>query len=130
MRTIRQPNMRFVVRLITLIASMQFSASAMANSYLSELEAEAETLGGGAATTKNAPAANANWKITKQPTSDNLKQGMTQVEFTATLRDSYYGSYIFFSKLNAVEQHLVYESYKKNNNIEAIRDEIKKRITK
>jgi hypothetical protein len=55
---------------------------------------------------------------------------MTHEEFEQALRDNYYGSFLFYSKLSEWNKKQVYNTYVESNDIEQIRREIKIRMTK
>lgn len=107
---------------------LPLSANAAA-SYLHELEAEA-------ARTDNEQAAPApkkeerpGWSAGQQSLSDTIPKGLTKKQFEQNLKQSYFGSHLFYSKLNGADQERVYEDYKKDNSINSIRESIKSHMT-
>lgn len=127
MRTNGHMRMLRVTPLLALLVSLQLSSPALANSYLSELEAEANNTGEQPQTTAKP---NGGWPKTKQRLSSQLDDGLSHEEFEQSLRDNYYGSFIFYNRLSDWNKKQVYASYQKNNDIEMIRNEIKNRLTK
>lgn len=100
-----------------------------ATSYLEELNAEAASESDGATNT-SAPASNADWN--KQQTTGNhgkIDQGLSMEQFEKTLKSNFYGSYLFYSALSDAKQTVVYEEYKKNNDIEHLREVIQQQMT-
>lgn len=105
-------------------ASLILLAPALSHaSYLSDLEAEANSTG---ADTKP----EATWTHKQQGLSDSFSRGMDQKGFEQSLRDNYYGSFIFYEKLSDWDKMKVFETYQSTNSIDRIRDEIKARMTK
>lgn len=100
-----------------------------ATSYLEELNAEAASESDGANNT-SAPASKADWN--KQQTTGNhekIDKGLSKEQFEKTLKSRFYGSYLFYSALSDTKQAVVYEEYKKNNDIEHLREVIKQQMT-
>jgi len=99
-----------------------------ATSYLEELNAEAAS---NDQTESNSPqAAQPNW-TEQQPVGNHekLDEGLSKEEFEKTLKSRFYGSYLFYSALSDTKQAVVYEEYKKNNDIEHLREVIKQQMT-
>ena len=115
-----------VLRIFPILVLLHLTATVQANSYLSELEAEANSTEGGT----TAPAQESTWSHSKQRLSKTLKKGLDQKQFTQALRDNYYGSYVFYDRLNEWNKQQVYKVYQDTNDIELVRTEIKKRMTK
>ena len=42
-----------------------------------------------------------------------VASGLAQEEFVSFLKQNFYGSYVFFSKLNSIDQQTVFYHYKK-----------------
>jgi len=102
------------------------AAAHSASSYLQELEAEAarsDTEQGGQ---QQAPkAGSSEWTPEGQNLSEKIEAGLKKEEFEQRLKQSYYGSYLFYSTLNDADQQLVYKDYQQNNAINSIRESIK-----
>ena len=67
-----------------------------------------------------------NWKSDGTLKGDVLPSGLTHDEFVELLKQNFYGSYIFFTKLNSIDQQTVYYHYTKNSPayLEPIRQDI------
>jgi len=67
-----------------------------------------------------------NWKSDGALNGDGLPSGLTQDEFVAVLKQNFYGSYVFFTKLNSIDQQTVYYNYTKASPayLESIRQDI------
>lgn len=115
-----------------LLAAAPLTTNA-ATSYLQELEAEAKR---DAAfedeVNKQPPAPEVNENTPSIPATsgapgsgETIDSGLTQAQFEQKLKDTYYGSYLFYSTLDAKQQGNVYQDYKRNNSIDSIRESIK-----
>jgi len=130
--TSRKAIRAFVVVLLTWSASVAASDDA----YLKMLEGEAEDLQlDQSGQLKNEPSADnsssdtvneTDWKWEGDLLADSLPKGMAQDEFAAVLKQSFYGTFVFFRKLNSVDQQTVYYHYSKsdNPNLDSIREHI------
>ncbi|MCW8919789.1 MAG: hypothetical protein OQL08_13365 [Gammaproteobacteria bacterium] len=113
-------------RLLIITASLLISAPSLCvGSYLADLEAEA-----GSTDVQAGEESELNWSHKKQGLSDGLQSGLTHEEFEQSLRDNYYGSFLFYEKLSPWNKKQVYKTYVESNDVEKIRREIKKRMTK
>lgn len=113
--------------LFFLVLSISSTATA-ATSYLQELEAEAAATDEGGS--DSAPAAKPTWTEQQPETNhETIEKGLTKTEFEQALKSRFYGSYLFYSALNDAKQAVVYEEYKKNNDIEHLREVIKAQMT-
>lgn len=66
------------------------------------------------------------WKVKGVLEGDVFPQGLTQDEFEELLKQNFYGSYVFFRKLNSIDQQTVYFNYKQASPafLDSIRQEI------
>ena len=122
----------FVVVLFTWSSSVAASDDA----YLKMLEGEAEDLQlDQSGQLKNEPSVEnsssdtvneTDWKWEGDLLADSLPKGMPQDEFAAVLKQNFYGTFVFFRKLNSVDQQTVYYHYSKsdNPNLDSIREHI------
>lgn len=121
---------RVLRRSIVLVLLLSFTVTATAaTSYLEELNEEAQSEGQGAASPA-APGNQPSW--TEQQTTGNhetIEKGLTKEKFEQSLKSRFYGSYLFYSALSDAKQAAVYEEYKKNNEIEHLREVIKRQMT-
>lgn len=109
--------------LLTLLLSSEISA---ASSYLQELENEAAATNSGQAdATADKPA----WKPQQTGVSDTIASGLNQEQFEEALKSQFYGSYLFYSSLNAQKRQRVHQEYLINNDIEHLRETIKHQMT-
>lgn len=96
--------------------------------YLKALKAETQALSGGeAARTAPAPAAQESkpqqgWSAAGQGLGEELPPNLSQEQFEAALKSSYFGTYMFYSKLNDKDKAKVFESYQGNGQISNIRE--------
>lgn len=58
--------------------------------------------------------AKANWKWDGELDGDTLPKGLAEDEFAALIKQHFYGTYVFFRKLNANDRRTVYYHYKKS----------------
>ncbi|HEY9147873.1 MAG TPA: hypothetical protein VIQ22_02590 [Gammaproteobacteria bacterium] len=104
--------------------------AALASSYLQELEAEAARSGGAQ---KESPATpdqkSRDWSASNAVESgDNIKAGLDKEGFEEVLQTNFYGSYLFYSTLDNNGQQRVFEDYNSDNNINSIRESIKRQM--
>ena len=73
-----------------------------------------------------------NWKWEDDLEGDNLPLGLAQDEFATVLKQNFYGTYVFYRKLNSVDQQTVYYHYSKASPaaLEPIRQDILNHIKK
>lgn len=121
----RVADFRLLGKLFLLVWLFQLSPNALANSYLSELEAEANSTD-----VQAEPSGDPGWSHKKQGLEENLPKGLAQEEFEKTLKENYYGSYLFYEKLSEWNKKKVFETYQEGGTVEQVRNEIKNRMTK
>jgi len=66
------------------------------------------------------------WKWEGDLLADSLPKGLSQEEFAAVLKQNFYGTFVFYRKLNSVDQQTVHYHYSKsgNPNLDSIRQNI------
>lgn len=101
-----------------------------ATSYLQELEAEAARTDDEESATDASEAPQSDWSADKQTLSESIEAGLSKAKFEERLKQSYYGSYLFYSTLDDTAQASVYSDYQNNNDIESIRESIKTNMKK
>jgi hypothetical protein len=96
--------------------------------YLKALKAETQALSGGEAA-PSAPAApvpeskpQQGWSAAGQGMGEELPPSLSKEQFEAALKSSYFGTYMFYTKLNDTDKAKVYEAYQGNGQISNIRD--------
>jgi len=122
----------FVMALITWSTSVVASDDA----YLKMLEGEAEDLQlDQSGQLKDKPSVDnsssdtvnkTEWKWEGDLLADSLPEGLSQEEFAAVLKQNFYGTFVFYRKLNSVDQQTVYYHYSKSDdpNLDSIRQHI------
>jgi hypothetical protein len=107
-------------------------AAQAASSYLQQLEAEAAATDNSTAkpAVHESPAGRANWSPQQALLGEKLETGLTIGQFEESLKQRFYGSYLFYSALNDTKQQAVYQEYQKDNNIEHLREVIKAQMTR
>jgi hypothetical protein len=95
--------------------------------YLKALKAETEALtGGGSAPAAAAPEEAAKpqqaWSAAGQGLSEGLPPDLSHEQFEAALKSSYFGTFMFYAKLNAADKAAVYQAYKEDGQIAHIRE--------
>ena len=122
--------------LVVVLFTWSASVAASDDAYLKMLEGEAEDLQldqsgqlKNEASVENSSSDTVNetdWKWEGDLLADSLPRGMAQDEFAAVLKQSFYGTFVFFRKLNSVDQQTVYYHYSKsdNPNLDSIREHI------
>ncbi len=60
--------------------------------------------------------------------SETIQQGLDQGGFERVLQNNYYGSFLFYSRLNDQNKAVVYDEYKKNNDIDHLREIIRAKM--
>lgn len=113
------------IRFIVMASLLFLAPYAHADSYLADLEAEANSTD-----VQEEEGVKETWSHKRQRLSDSLSKNLTHEQFEESLRDNYYGSFIFYEKLSKWNKKKVYETYQNTNDIEEIRAEIKTRMTK
>lgn len=126
-----QRNTRYPDRykpIVFLICGLMFNPAAQAaSSYLQQLEAEAAATDN--TPTPEPPANSANWSPQQTSLSEKLDAGLSIGQFEESLKQRYYGSYLFYSTLNDTRQQVVFQEYQKNSDIEHVREAIKAQMT-
>lgn len=112
-----------------LLCGLLFSTGALAaGSYLQELEAEAATIDN---TPQPAQQANSsNWPQQQATAKENIDPGLSKAQFEESLKQYFYGSYIFYESLNDSKRQVVFQEYRTNNDIGHLRDVIKAQLIK
>lgn len=117
-------------QLLLLLAGIGMSAVSHGadDDYLRALQAETQALTSGEAA-RTAPAAQASkpqqgWSATGQELGEELPPNLSQEQFEAALKSSYFGTFMFYTKLNDKDKAAVYEAYQTNGQIANIRDTI------
>jgi len=118
-------------QLLLLLAGIGISAVSHGadDEYLKALKAETQALTSGEAARK-APAAPAaqeskpqqGWSATGQGLGEELPPNLSQEQFEAALKSNYFGTFMFYTKLNDKDKTAVYEAYQSNGQISNIRD--------
>ncbi len=98
------------------------STATVSASYLDEIEQEA--LRGDAS--QNIPLSQT--RATYSPSSETVQAGLDQGGFERVLQNNYYGSFLFYSRLSDPDKNAVYDEYKKNNDIDHLRDLIRAKM--
>lgn len=120
------------------VSALLFSIEAVAtdDAYLKMLEGEAEEvsldksgqLKGTEQTDKSSTEGitKKNWAWEGDLEGDVLPPGLAQDEFNSLLKQNFYGSFVFYRKLNSNDQDTVYYHYTKAShaNLDAIRQDI------
>lgn len=96
-----------------------------ADSYLEALQAEAVN----EAPVEQPPAAateapSGGWAAGDQSFSANIPSGLSRSDFEKALKQLFYGSYLFYNKLNDTQQQQAYEAYTSDSRIEHVRAQI------
>lgn len=67
-----------------------------------------------------------NWKWEGDLEGDVLPPGLAQDEFATLLKQNYYGTFVFYRKLNSVDQSTVFYHYSQSTSasLDSIRDDI------
>lgn len=115
-------------QLLLLLAGIGMSAVSHGadDDYLRALKAETQALTSGEAA-HTAPAAQESkpqqgWSATGQGLGEELPPNLSQEQFEAALKSSYFGTFMFYTKLNDKDKAAVYEAYQRNGQISNIRD--------
>lgn len=114
---------------------LSFKAVATDDDYLKMLEGEAEDVQLDQSgqlkrteevTDSSSDLTNATWKWEGDLEGNTLPKGLAQGEFDSLLKQNFYGTYVFFRKLNSVDQQTVYYHYSKapQADLDSIRQEI------
>lgn len=112
-----------------LICALMFNPAAQAaSSYLQQLEAEAAATDN-TPTAAEPPANSTNWSPQQTSLSEKLDTGLSIGQFVESLKQRFYGSYLFYSTLNDARQQVVFQAYQKDSDIEHVREAIKAQMT-
>ncbi|WP_127475066.1 hypothetical protein [Sulfurivermis fontis] len=118
-------------QLLVLLAGIAMVANAHGadDAYLKALQAETQaiTSGEAAGAAAQPPAAAADskpqaWSASGQGLAEELPVNLSQEQFEAALKSSYFGTFVFYNKLTDADKAKVYEEYKANAQISHIRD--------
>jgi len=119
-----------------------FSVTASADGYLDMLEAEAEDVKlDQSGQLKDKEQINkdstdgitkTNWIWEGDLVGDNMPTNLAQDEFATLLKQNFYGTFVFYRKLNTVDQRTVYYHYTKSSpaKLDSIRDDILNHLKK
>ena len=108
-----------------LLSLVIFAHTSPADSYLADLEAEANSTDVQIdeerqhATSRTTPGKD-----------ETLRSGMSKGEFDQVLKENYYSHFIFYEKLSKWNQKQIYKRYTTDNDLESIRHEIIGRMPK
>ena len=107
--------------LIFIVLLSTFNAQASDNDYLKMLESEAEDVkldqsgqlkDKEQVSEENSAITKRNWNWQGDIDSDALPSGLAQDEFATLLKQNFYGTFVFYRKLNSVDQNTIYYHYK------------------
>ena len=135
---------RSVISTFIAIVFVLFSliAEATDDTYLEMLEGESEDLqldqkgqihedgsnNSGSAETQKSNEENEtrpHWESGDYVLSDTLLPELPEKDFAGFIKKNFYGTYVYFKKLNGVDQRTIYYHYKKNkSDIETVRKDI------
>lgn len=94
--------------------------------YLKALKAETQAITGGEAAGAAPPAAETKpaqgWSASGQGLAEELPPNLSQEQFEAALKSSYFGTFVFYNKLGEADKSSVYQAYQSNAQISNIRD--------
>jgi hypothetical protein len=85
--------------------------------YLRQIEADAKRLAATPITTKAAPVENT------FDTLERLPLGLQKEEFEKVLQDQFIGTYVFYQRLNPDDKGKVFDLYRQDNRVSAIREQ-------
>jgi hypothetical protein len=109
-----------------------FSVSALAaDAYTDALDAEADNISVDPLSEKPAATAppendpvSSGWSQDIQSMSQDIPPSLGKEDFEEAMKVNFYGSYMFYNRLDDGEQQEVYDYYRKNPSIQAIRERI------
>ena len=132
-----------VFKILTVIFVLcAFSVTVNADAYLDMLEAEAEDVKlDQSSQLKDKKQINkdstdgitkTNWMWEGDLVGDDLPADLAQDEFATLLKQNFYGTFVFYRKLNSVDQRTVYYHYTKSSpaKLDSIRDDILNHLKK
>ncbi len=105
---------------------MMGAAHGADDDYLKALQAETQSLSSGETATVAPAAAAAKpqqaWSAAGQGLGEGLPPNLSQEQFEAALKSSYFGTFMFYSKLKEQDKGAVYQAYQSNGQIDHIRE--------
>ena len=127
--------------LVFIVMLSTFNALASNDDYLNMLESEADDVkldqsgqlkDKEQVSEENSVATIKNWNWEGDIDSDALPPGLAQDEFATLLKQNFYGTFVFYRKLNSVDQNTIYYHYKKSSPaaLEPIRQDILSHLKK
>ena len=134
--------MEFLGRSVSSIVIIFLSTfNAQADDYLKMLESEAEDVKldqSGQLKEKerisddDSGITKTDWNWEGDMNGDVLPPGLAQVEFATLLKQHFYGTFVFYRKLNSIDQNTIYHHYKKAlpAELEPIRQDILSHLKK
>ena len=131
---------RSVFNLVIVLLST-FNAQASDDDYLKMLESEAEDVKldqSGQLKSKqqrskdDSGITKTNWNWEGDMSGDVLPPGLAQDEFATLLKQHFYGTFVFYRRLNSVDQNTIYYHYEKASpaELEPIRQDILSHLKK
>jgi len=126
---------------VVIVLLCTFNAQASADDYLKMLESEAENVkldqsgqlkDKEQASEEDSALTKKNWNWEGDIDSNALPPGLAQDEFATLLKQNFYGTFVFYRKLNTVDQNTIYYHYKKVSHaaLESIRQDILNHLKK
>ena len=127
--------------LVVIVLLSTFNARASDDDYLKMLESEADDVKldqSGQLKYKeqlsedDSGIIKTNWNWEGDMNGDVLPPGLAQDEFATLLKQHFYGTFVFYRKLNSVDQNTIYYHYKKKSpaELEPIRQDILSHLKK
>lgn len=119
--------MRAAVSALLLLAGIGMVAVSYGadDDYLNALKAETQALSGGETAKTPAPAASeskSGWSPDAQEMGEEVPPNLSQAQFEAELKKSFFGTFMFYNKLSDADKTVVYQAYQQNRQISNIRD--------
>lgn len=115
-------------QLLVLLAGIGMVASSHGadDDYLKALKEETQAITSGEAAAPAAPAAETKpqqgWSASGQGLAEGLPANLSQEQFEAALKSSYFGTFVFYNKLSDADKAKVYAAYQSDGQISHIRD--------
>jgi hypothetical protein len=130
----------FTFLVVNILLSI-FNAQASDNDYLKMLESEAKDAkldqsgqlkDKEQASEENSAITKRNWNWKGDIDSESLPSGLAQDEFATLLKQNFYGTFVFYRKLNSVDQNTIYYHYAKASPaaLEPVRQDILNHLKK
>jgi hypothetical protein len=123
--TINSGRSRLTARLLILAPLLLQFPLSHADSYLNELEAEASSTGA-----QNDEKSLIDWSRKTSGKDKKFPRGLSQEEFTQTLKDDHSSLHIYYDKFSGWDKKKVYEIYQETRSVGQVRREIKARMPK